>query len=757
MRVSVRFVAEFYFEGGDLTRQGDLVARMQEGARGHRMLQAAYPEGRKSEVPLSLPVRAGDLELTLYGRADGLWLEPDGGLFVEEIKTTLQPAAGVREDEYPAHWAQAQLYAAMYCALHPECPGAKVSLVYMNLAGDVNRFTRSYDPEGLDALMTRYLAPLGRWLSALDAHARMRLPTMQGLAFPFPEYRAGQREMAVNAYLALRDRKNLLCQAPTGIGKTAAALFPAIRALGEGLVDRVFYLTARTTGALAAGSALARMREGGLCLRSVQIQSKEKICPFPGQTCEDCPLARGYFDRRREALYESFFTDAFTPERILELSERHRLCPFELSLDLSETADVVICDYNYVFDPRVKLIRFFSGKSDAAILVDEAHNLPARARDMLSASLELSTFEELRRAVNRDSGRKHPLWKLLSWPINTLRALLATADAPCAREEAPKELVEAIAAFVTEAQHYLDQPAPWHGAFADCYFACVDFCATAGRYDGGYRTLLEPRGKKQLTVTLLCADPSGHIRETLSRVHGAVLFSATLTPMEFYRDLLGLSAEAGDAMLDLPSPFPPENLTVRLVNLPMRYRQREESIPALADELLRAVRGAPGNYIACFPSYAFMRQVFDELDSRHAGVRLHMQAPSMTEFSRMDFLAQFAPHPREPMLALIVLGGVFAEGIDLPGDLLTGAFIVGTGVPQINLLNDTLKAVYEARFGPGMGYRYAYFCPGVAKALQAAGRVIRTPTDKGLVELIDQRWLSRDHRALLPPHWRVEP
>ncbi len=756
MRVSVRQVAEFYCEGGDLTRQSGLYERMQEGARGHRMIQAQYPEGHESEVALSLPVRAGELELTLYGRADGLWLEEDT-VVIEEIKTTLCPTEQLNGEEYPAHWAQAELYAAMYCALHPECPGAKVVLTYVNLSGGMARFTRTLEAARLAGRMEEYLAPLGRWLSALYAHAQERLPTLKALAFPFPRFRAGQREMAANAYVALRDKKCLLCQAPTGIGKTAAALFPALRAMGEGIVDRVFYLTARTTGALSARDALRRMRETGLRVRSVQLTAKEKCCPTEGMDCDNCPRARGYFDRRRAALYESLFTDAWDPERIASLALAHQLCPFELSLDLSETADVVICDYNYLFDPRARLQRFFTGRSEAAVLLDEAHNLPARAQDMLSAVLSMQELEETRRAVGREEGHKHPLWRAFAPLVAALRAYGEdNGKASRCREERPDALCEAASEWLAAASEWLGISAPWQDALRETCFSMMDFCAAAARYDGHYRALVEPTVHRG-TVTLFCADPSAHIRETLSRVRGAVLFSATLSPMDFYRDLLGLSLQEGDALLDLPSPFPPENLTVRRVNLPMRYRQREESIEPLARELARAVTLAKGNYIACFPSYAYMRDVFDALEPLAGGgrFRLHMQAPGMTEFARLDFLSQFREAPEESLLALIVMGGVFAEGIDLPGDLLTGAFIVGTGVPQLSFKNDALASVYEQRFGPGMGYRYAYLYPGVTRVLQAAGRVIRTETDRGLVELIDSRWFDREHRALLPPHWRL--
>ena len=756
-RINVRAVAEFYCEGGDLTREGDLYARMQEGSRVHRALQLQYPEDYRAEVPVSRTVESLGIEFSLYGRADGLWMRGDEPV-IEEIKSTLRPVNTLEGDEYPAHWAQAQLYAALIC-LNEGRAGAWVRLRYCQ-AGDLQTalFERHYTVAALEQLLSTYLEPLARWTGSLQALRALRRPGLRALPFPYASYRAGQREMAANVYVALRDKKRLLCQAPTGIGKTVASLFPALKALGEEKAGPVFYLTARTTGARAVEEALCRMRREGAFVRTVFLRARDKVCPLPeeGRDCDPavCPRARGYFDRRRAALYESLFTAQLGAEQVACLAERHELCPFELSLDLAETADLVVCDYNYVFDPRVRLKRFFSGHSDAALLIDEAHNLPARAREMLSAALSERELELLRRRVGRVSGRKHPLYRAFSALLAPLKALRAAWPDGGVCTELPQALCDQAQAFTQAAAPFLREPAEYLGALWDAYFAAVDFLAAAARFCEAYRALYATE-EDRLTVRLWCADPSGHIRETLSHVHGAALFSATLSPLPFYRDLMGLSEEAGDALLDLPSPFPPENLEVRRVRLPMRYRQRDASVEPLAELMLRAVLEKPGNYLACFPSYALMRRVFDALEAHGCDVRLHMQSPQMTEFAREDFLAQFKPQPDRPLLALIVMGGVFSEGVDLPGDLLCGAFIVGTGVPQLCPENDALRALYEQKFGPGMGYRYAYLYPGLTRAYQAAGRVIRSEQDTGRVFLIDSRWFEPEHEALLPRHWIV--
>ena len=755
LRINVRAVAEFYFEGGDLASGRGMMQRMLEGTRGHQRAQSRYEPGWQSEAPIRMELARDGLPLLLHGRMDGLLLDGDDSI-VEEIKTTLGDVTAMTGGEYPVHWAQAEIYAAMLAA-REGLGRVRVRLRYVNLADGEALFTRDYTRACLDEKLEAYLAPLLGWLRRVMAWQAVSRASMRGLGFPFEGYRPGQREMAANVYVALRDGKNLLCQAPTGIGKTAAALFPALIALGEEKIGRVFYLTARTTGRAAAQQALDRMRARGLRARCVVISAKDKVCPMPERDCrpEVCPLARGYYDRRRAALCEALFLENLDDAAVAALAAKHDLCPFELSLDLSEIADVVLCDYNYVFDPRVKLQRFFTGRSDAALLIDEAHNLAARARDMLSDDLSARLMRGLRREVGREAGRKHPLYAALTALLNEMKALRASlgeADAGEARAELPEGLVQAAKDLAEAADAAFDERR-WacHRALSDGFFAALDFVRTASVFDGHFRTLVLPDGKSGCDVRLWCADPSAHIAACLKRVHGAALFSATLAPMTFYRDLNGLDGEK-DALLDLPSPFPPENLMALRCPLPLRYREREASMDRLC-ACLRAFIGAKkGNYLVCFPSYAFMRQA---LENGEWPARVLVQTPDMDEDARRAFLDALVPDPGETTAAFIVMGGVFSEGIDLPGGRITGAAIVGTGVPQLSLEGDTLRAIYEAQYG--RGYAYAYLYPGVAKVLQAAGRVIRSETDRGAILLIDARWNDAAHRALIPPHWRVAP
>lgn len=755
LRVNVRTLAEFYTEGGDLIFAGNAVERMRDGMRGHQAIQAQYAEGWEREVSLSLDIESEGLALRLYGRADGLCRSCVPPV-IEEIKTTERPVCDIQPDDVPAHWAQAELYGAMLSEKEAH-EYIELRLTYLNLSGGRISFTRTFSRAQLTEKMNRYTAPYARWLRSLTGWRSASRPSMKALPFPFENYRPGQREMAANVYIALRDSRRLLCQAPTGIGKTAASLYPALKALGEEKIGRIFFLTARTTGQRAAESALRRMRAQGLSARSVTLSARDKVCIQPGESCspDTCPRARGYFDRRRAALYEALSMQDFSPDAIAALAEKHALCPFEFSLDLSETADVVICDYNYVFDPRVKLQRFFTGKSDAGLLIDEAHNLAARARSMLSATLSQRSFRDLRVRTGKESSRRHPLYKALTALLAAFKELHAAVEEETVLADAPAAFLEACRAALPVLGEEMNPSRPYNGELTDCFFALTDFLRCADGYSEDFRTLLVPDGKSLIEITLLCVNPAPHLDKAMKRVHGAALFSATLSPMDFYRDISGLSDEAGDAMLDLPSPFPPENLMVLRAPLPVRYKQREQSMPQLAGMLHAFLSARTGNYMLFFPSYAYLKQAMEQLTPLlDPSVRLLIQDREMDDAARAAFLAEFAPHPENTLVGVCVLGGAFSEGIDLPGDLLTGAAIVGTGVPQINPAGDALREAYEALFCSG--YAYAYFYPGLSKVLQAAGRVIRSEKDRGAVLLIDSRWMEASHARLLPPHWKIE-
>lgn len=742
--VSVRALAEFAFEKGDLLPAGRAASRMmRDGVRGHQALQALLPVSWRPETPVSRDIPVGDRVLRVHGRADAVCLEGET-VRVLEIKTTSKDPASILKYDYPAHWAQGEIYAALLC-LNEGARHAEVRLVYARLDGQKREYSEESNAWELVERLEAYAKAYLEWICVVDDWKDRSRPTLDSFPFPFENYRDGQREMAKAAYLAMKRHANALIEAPTGIGKTAASLFGALKALGQGHVTALFYLTARTTGRRAAEDALDLMRAGGLAVRSVTITAKEKVCLLENRDCMGCPYAAGYYDRRRDALREAMGVERLDADAIRGLALRHELCPFELSLDISETADVVICDYNYAFDPRVRLKRYFDSKSKAGLLVDEAHNLADRARDMLSAELSGEKLAGLRREAARFEGRDSPMVRLMG-------ELLSALDGRDAERECASELPEAIGEAVARFAEIADELEHVEPDIVDFVYEVQWFARVAKQFDPEcYRALIEP-GEKYLSVRLWCFDPSKYLKKALSRVGGAALFSATLAPMEYYAQLLGADGEA-DAQLRLESPFPEENLRVLRMGVAVGTKDRERTLGAVAQIIHAMAEAKPGNYLACFPSYAYMTQAFRRYRLLWPYDEVICQESSMSEAARRAFIERFQAAPARSMVAFVVLGGVFAEGVDLPDDRLSGAAIITVGIPQLSFERETLREqLDDADDG---GYDAAYTYPGMRRVLQAAGRVIRTETDRGVVLLVDMRYRQEKYRALMPPHWHV--
>ena len=511
--VSVRALAEYACASGSLVAGAMMARRMREGREGHQALQRALPEGWQAEVPLSLDVEAAGVPLRVQGRADAL-RAADGCVEIMEIKTTRGDPYDVCQDDYPAHWAQAEIYGHLYCA-QSGCPRAELALVYAGVRGGEQRFKREFDAEELARRFLDYAQPYALWLREEARWKRDSEPTLQNLRFPFETYREGQREMAKYVFRALTHDARTLIEAPTGIGKTAASLYGALRALGTGKITSIFYLTARTTGRRAAEDALNRMRRSGLKIRSVTVTAKEKACFMQRPDCALCAYGDGYYDRRRDALREAMGREVLGPEEIGDLARAHEICPFELSLDLTEIADVVICDYNYVFDPRVRLKRHFDRKSRAGLLIDEAHNLPDRAREMYSAALSGEAVHALRLRIVQVFGEED----ILSRAMANLEAALTAEDAEYdARRAAPEEVVRAAAAFADQAERLRVSDEDT----VELMLACSWFCRVAKRFDeAAYRALIRPEGAGgHIEVKLWCFAPEKYLDRSFAHVGG---------------------------------------------------------------------------------------------------------------------------------------------------------------------------------------------------------------------------------------------
>ncbi|MEI6165897.1 MAG: ATP-dependent DNA helicase [bacterium] len=776
--VSVRELVEFVWRRGDLGGGQLFVGprRALAGIRGHQKIQRSRPSGYQTEIPVEWPVETEEFTLLIRGRIDGLFHGP-GEVWLEEIKT-IQGAGAPSPD--PLHWAQAKIYGFSY-ARAQGLPELAIRLTYLELeTGKITEFQQVFSLAELSACVEDTLAVYLDWLKERHAWCRTRDASIRALRFPYPAYRRGQRELVEAAEGVLDDGGRLFLAAPTGIGKTISVLFPAIKALGAGSLERIFYLTARTVGRLTAETACVDLRSTGLKLRAVTLTAKEKVCPQGDALCDAvvCPLAAGYFDRNKDAMREALGHEAMTRAVIEEVARKHQVCPFELSLDVSVWCDAVICDYNYVFDPKVYLRRHFAeGGGSNGFLVDEAHNLVDRAREMFSADLDYRESEAVRRALGRNAPRvakvlvklnaelqklgapgragpvmeaSDPTLELDLFPLE-VRPAPEGAGGVRASRELPRGLVEIVETALEEMENWLskNQPSSFREALLALYFRLYGFRRTAEYYDERFVTLYNSHATR--TVRLFCMDPSFLLREALNRGKAAIFFSATLAPLEYFRMLLG--GEPGDPVLQLSSPFPPENLAVLIQDrIQTHFKGRAASLHEVVEAIGSLVLERRGNYLVYFPSYQYLNDVLQLFTGKYPSVAVLVQRPGMTEAQRGDYLDAFSIEHGETLVGFAILGGIFGEGIDLVGERLIGAVIVGVGLPQLSMERDLIRAYFQEREMDGFGFAYTF--PGMNRVLQAIGRVIRSETDRGVVLLIDARFGELRYRRLFPPWWR---
>ena len=747
IRVAVRSLVEFTLHGTDIRRLGGQVKDMQDGMLGHKARQSLLDEGWEAEVPLSLsvPVEDEEVELLLSGRMDAFC---DGDVpIIEEIK--LWQHKDPPQVPFEAHEMQAVCYGHMLC----ETRGVEnviIRVVYVDRRGKVRgEFDAALTAEECRERFLTVFEPYVRRMRLLRKHRRERDASLRHLRFPFESYRPGQREMAVQVYTAVKLGKRLFASMPTGTGKSIAALFPALKALGEGLTGQVYYLTARTTQRQGALEALRRMREQPLHLWTLILDAKDKQCPEKTLCHPDyCPRAKGHFLRDHAAIEEMLQTDDWSPENIRQMADKHCLCPFEFALSLAEIADLTICDYNYALDPAVHIQRIFDQTANVTLLIDEAHNLLSRVRDMLSGTVDGGRIRRLRTVVGKSAGRKHALYKAMTEVLKALDDLPVPGDESTEGELAklPSSLDNACMELTDAFMTAQNEDFPWDEAgekVSDTLLPLLSFVRARKRDTTEYAWLWQ--GRKNKVLTAFALDVASYFEEVTTMLRGVVCFSATMHPLEDMKTLLG--GQADDACFAMPSPFPPENLLVLQRDVNTRYRFRDAACGDIAAAIRAMVEAKSGRYIAFFPSFAFLRKVSELLDIPH-----QVQRPGMSEEERRAFLAPYVPNGA-PALSLCVLGGIFSEGIDLPGNALDGVVIVGVGLPQVNLFQETLRAYYERTFGDG--FLYAYMLPGMQKVAQAVGRVIRTEDDRGVAILLDDRYRQSAYRRLCPEHWEI--
>ena len=763
VRISVRALIEFILRSGDIdnrTESGPDPEAMLAGGRIHRKIQRSMPSTYRAEVPLKTTFEDGDLQLVVEGRADGIDRR-DGMVLVDEIKGVYADVTRFTEAK-PLHLAQAYCYACML-AREEGLSGVTCQITYCDLdTEEIRRFQTVRTAEELETWMTDLAEQYFRWAHFQADHREERNRSGEALDFPY-DYRQGQKRIAVDVFRAVRRSRNLFVQAPTGVGKTLSVLFPSVKAMAEGLTERIFYLTAKTVTASVAEENLQVLLSRGLDLLACTIRAKEKLCPNEVFECnpELCPYAKGHFDRVNDAVFELLKEGGlFTAERLLAAAEKAGVCPYEFALDVSVWCDTVIADYNYAFDPRVRLRRYFSEGTggDYIFLVDEAHNLPDRASEMYSASLVKEDVLALKKLIMKKDGRASRALDRLNRAMLSLRRNLGDypevgrgiLSGTVAELPDINFLMEPLTGSYFELSRLLEEQKnfPERKEVLTGFFEIRTFLETAEQAGEGYR-IYARFDDDGFRIRLLCVDPSARLKKCLESARTTVFFSGTLLPVQYYKEML--TGDPEEYAIYTESPFDPENrLLLAASDVSSRYQRRTETeFRRIAEYLRITVSAKTGNYLAFFPSYEFLGKVEKVL--RIPGTEILVQEKEMDEDQRRAFLSVFAKADGNSRLGLCVMGGAFSEGIDLAEDRLIGCIVVGTGLPAINPESELVKEYFDAAGKDGFDYAYRY--PGMNKVRQAAGRLIRTDRDRGVILLLDDRFLTPRSRSLFPLEW----
>ncbi|MDU5650525.1 MAG: ATP-dependent DNA helicase, partial [Clostridium perfringens] len=650
--------------------------------------------------------------------------------------------------------AQAKVYAYIY-SKEKNLDSIIVQLTYYNVEDFGTKFLRKeYSFHELREFFYDLIEKYKEWILLEKIWIDFRNDSIENFNFPFESYRKGQRELAIRVYKAITEGKKCFAEAPTGIGKTMSTLFPAVKALGAKETQKIFYITAKTTTREIANNTLRIMREKGLNLRSVNITAKEKCCKMEEKKCipEYCPYANGYFDRVNIALKEALkHKEEYDLEYINELSEEYNICPFEFSLELSNFCDVVICDYNYIFDPQASLKGILEGKAkDYIILIDEAHNLLDRGRSMYSSKLFKDDFLKLKREFkSKDKGIYNSLDRANKYLIEKRKVLENLETKSLVEKEEPSDLYGILRGFLEKVDIYESKSSEENSNLLELYFNVYEFLNICGYYGEDFTTLYKLDGNN-LELLINCLDPSRILKSIMNRFKSVIIFSATLLPMEYFKELYG--AQEGDYSVNLTSPFDYKNkLTIVGKDVSTTYSNRKKTLPKIVNYIIECVKSKRGNYLVFFPSYEYMWMVHEEIKKREVDFSLVAQGDHMKEKEKEEFLSLFKEGGEKTHLGLAVLGGHFSEGIDLTLDKLIGVIIIGVGMPKICLERESIKEYYNS-IGKN-GFDYAYVYPGIIKVLQAAGRCIRTEKDKGVVLLLDDRYFTNKYKRLLPREW----
>lgn len=754
IRISVRNLVEFILRSGDIDNRRaslDTMEAMQAGSRLHRKIQKKMGSTYHAEVPLNIIIEEENYELGIWGRADGIIIEET--VTIDEIKGVYL-SLDLLEEPIEVHLAQAKCYAYIY-GIQNDLQKINVQMTYGNLdTGDLKYFSYEYSMQQLQEWFSDLILKYKKWADFQYEWRKKRQASIKELVFPFP-YREGQKELAAGVYRTIARKKNLFIQAPTGVGKTISTLYPAIKAVGEGFGDKIFYLTAKTVTANVAKETLGILCEKGYQAKSVQITAKEKLCPCEEVECNpvSCPYAKGHFDRVNDAVYDLLQKENnLTREVLLAHAKEYQVCPFEMCLDTAIWTDNIICDYNYVFDPNVYLKRFFADgiKGDYIFLVDEAHNLVERGREMYSAALVKEDILAVRKimkprssAIEKELGKCNKLMLEYKRECETYQIY-----------ESIPNLIFSCMRLAAKIEEYMQKNPEFPGrdVVLDFYFELRNFLNIYERVDEHYVIYGQHDEEGRFVIKLFCVDPSFNLQECLDKGNATIFFSATLLPVQYYKELL--TNKTDNYAVYARTTFSQDKRLLLIGNdVSSKYTRRTpEEYGRIADYIYRTIKKKKGNYMVFFPSYLFLKKVHEAFELRtDETITCICQESGMREEEREAFLEAFQEEKEESLVAFCVMGGIFGEGIDLKREQLIGAIIVGTGLPQISNEREILKEYYDKK--EGMGFDYAYRYPGMNKVLQAAGRVIRTAEDVGIIELLDERFLQNDYQRLFPREW----
>ncbi|RHG63045.1 ATP-dependent DNA helicase [Coprococcus comes] len=758
IRISVRNLVEFILREGDIdnrTGGGQDPENMQMGSRIHRKIQRQMGSDYQAEVPLKTEIACDGFILKIEGRADGL-IHAKEQVMVDEIKGVLRELDRVQE---PAgiHLAQAKCYASMVVE-QEGLDEIGVQMTYCQMeTEEVKRFQYSYQSNELKTWFDEIIRQYEKWAKFQIEWRKARNTSIKGIEFPFP-YRKGQRNLAVSVYRTILRKKKLFIQAPTGVGKTISTVFPAVKAVGEELGEKIFYLTAKTITRTVAEQAFETLREQNLKFKVITLTAKEKICFCEETSCnpDDCPYAKGHFDRVNDAVYELLMQEDVMSREVLEAQARkHKVCPFEMALDVSTWVDGVICDYNYVFDPDARLKRFFAegGAGGYLFLIDEAHNLVERGRQMYSAELCKEDFLAVKKLVKGEAPR-------FAKRLEACNKILLAMKKECENYK----VLDNISHFgiqlmnvLSETDRYLEEcvDKEVRETVLDFYFQVRSFLNIYDGLDENYVVYTEYQENGRFVLKLFCVNPAANLQKCLDKGNSAVFFSATLLPIQYYKRLL--STEKDNYAVYIDSSFDTKKrLLMNGVDVSTRYAMRSrEMYQRYATYIFRVVKAKIGNYLIFFPSYRFMEDVYQEftqlLASDEEEMELVIQQKHMDEEERENFLRAFEMGREKSLIGFGVLGGIFSEGIDLTNEKLIGTLIIGTGLPQVCNEREILKSYFDQK---GLyGFDYAYRYPGMNKVLQAAGRVIRTEDDRGVILLLDERFQREKGKEIFPKEW----